>query len=127
PRIPFVDDRKTFEDLSKLGWALVQAHLLKKIPTEPKVDVTKGSFEVEKQAYDENQQRLFINKDQYFSSVPKGVWEFQIGGYQVLDKYLKSRKGRVLTLDEIENIQDVVRVLHFTIRQMQQIDEVWKP
>jgi len=91
------------------------------------VDVTKGSFVVEKPAYDEKQQHLYINKDQYFSPVPKGVWEFQIGGYQVLDKYLKSRKGRVLTLDEIENIQDVVRVLLFTIQHMQQIDEVWKP
>jgi len=127
PRIPFVDDRKTFEALSKLGWELVQAHLLKGIPKEPKVDVTKGGFEVEKPAYDEKQQRLYINKDQYFSPVPKAVWEFHLGGYQVLDKYLKSRKGRTLSLDEIENIQNIVKTLAFTILQMQKIDEGWKP
>jgi hypothetical protein len=45
----------------------------------------------------------------------------------VLDRYLKYRKDRTLTLDEIENIQDVVKVLAFTITQMQKIDEVWKP
>jgi predicted helicase len=126
PRIPFVEDRKTFEILSELGQELVQAHLLKMIPTEPKVSVTKGSFEVEKPTYDEKHQRLYINKDQYFSPVSKEVWEFRIGGYQVLDKYLKSRKDRTLSLDEIENIQHVVKSLAFTIQQMQKIDEVWK-
>jgi predicted helicase len=127
PRIPFVEDRETFEILSELGQELVQAHLLRMIPTEPKVNVTKGGFEVEKPAYDEKHQRLYINKEQYFSPVSEEVWEFQIGGYQVLDKYLKSRKGRTLSLDEIENIQNVVKSLAFTIQQMQKIDDVWQP
>ena len=54
-------------------------------------------------------------------------WNFHIGGYQVLDKYLKSRKGRELSLDEIENIINVVKVLRFTIDQMQEIDATWQP
>ena len=125
PRIPLVDDRETFEILSELGQELLQAHLLKMIPTEPKVEVNKGGFEVEKSAYDKKQQRLYINNDQYFSPIPKEVWEFHVGGYQVLDKYLKSRKGRTLSLDEIENIQNIVKVLAFTIAQMQKIDHSW--
>ena len=44
-----------------------------------------------------------------------------------LDKYLKSRKGRTLSLDEIENIQNIVKTLNFTIMQMQKIDECWQP
>ena len=127
PRIPFVDNPGTFEAVSELGWELVQAHLIIMVPKELKVDVTKGGFEVEKPAYDEKQQRLYINKDQYFSPVPKEVWEFHIGDYQVLDKYLKSRKGRTLSLDEIENIQNIVKTLAFTIRQMQKIDDIWNP
>jgi predicted helicase len=127
PRIPFVDNQETFETLSKLGWALLQAHVLKTIPAEPKVDVTKGSFVVEKPVYEDKQQGLYINTEQYFSPVPRDVWEFQIGGYQVLDKYLKSRKGRTLILDEIEHIQNVVQILTFTIQQMQKIDECWQP
>jgi predicted helicase len=127
PRIPFVDDAETFEKLSVLGWQLVQTHLIKEIPATPKVDINKGSRLVEKPVYDENQQRLYFNKDQYFSPVPKDVWEFYIGGYPVLDRYLKSRKGRTLTLDEIENIQNIVKLLAFTITRMQKIDEVWKP
>ena len=127
PRIPFVKQRKTFEALSALGWELIQAHLLKSIPQELNVAVTKGDFKVEKPAYDSQNERLHINKTQYFSPVPADVWAFHIGGYQVLDKYLKSRKGRTLSLDEIENIQNVVNVLRFTIDQMGRIDVTWKP
>ena len=127
PRIPFVDDRQTFEKLSALGWRLVQAHLLKDIPAQPQVEITRGSDLVDKPTYNAPEQRLYINPQQYFASVPADVWNFHIGGYQVLDKYLKSRKGRQLSLDEIENIINVVKVLRFTIDQMQEIDATWQP
>ena len=126
PRIPFVDERETFEALAALGWELMQAHLLKTIPTALTVDVTAGDFTVEKPRYDPQHERLYINKTQYFSSVPQNVWAFHIGGYQVLSTYLKSRKGRALSLDEIENIQHIVNVLRFTIDQMGRIEECWK-
>ena len=127
PRVPFVNQRKTFEALSALGWELVQTHLLKSVPQELNVEPTPGDFMVEKPTYDAQRERLHINTTQYFAPVPRDVWEFHIGGYQVLDKYLKSRKGRTLSLDEIENIQNVVNVLHFTIDQMERIEECWKP
>ena len=127
PRIPFVDGRTAFETLSQLGWELLQAHLLKLIPGTLKVDVTGGDFTVEIPHYDPQCERLHINKQQSFCPVPADVWGFHIGGYQVLDKYLKSRKGRTLSLDEIENVQSIVNVLRFTIDQMERIDECWKP
>jgi predicted helicase len=127
PRIPFVDDRRTFEKLAALGRQLVQAHLLRDIPATLKVDVTKGSYAVEKPVYAAPQQRLYFNAEQYFAPVPEDVWNFHIGGYQVLDKYLKSRKGRELSLDEKENIMNVIKVLRFTIDRMQEIDEIWRP
>ena len=127
PRIPFVDDRTAFETLSQLGWGLLQAHLLKSIPATLNVDVTGGDFKIEKPRYDPQGERLHINKQQYFRPVPADVWNFHIGGYQVLDKYLKSRKSRTLSLDEIENVQNIVNVLRFTIEQMERIDECWKP
>ena len=70
---------------------------------------------MEKPTYNAPEQRLYINAQRYFAPVPADVWNFHIGGYQVLDKYLKSRKGRQLSLDEIENIINVVKVLRFTI------------
>ena len=127
PRLPFVDDRQLFEKLSKLGWELVQAHLLRDIPATLKVEVTKGSDAVEKPVYASPQQRLYFNAKQYFAPVPEDVWNFHIGGYQVLNKYLKSRKGRELSLYEKENLMNVIKVLRFTIDRMQEIEEIWKP
>jgi hypothetical protein len=127
PRIPFADDRQTFEKLAALGWRLVQAHLLKDIPAQPRVEITRGPGAVDQPAYNAPEQRLYINPQQYFAPVPADVWNFHIGGYQVLDKYLKSRKGRQLSLDEIENVMNVVKVLRFTIDQMREIDEIWQP
>ena len=53
------------------------------------------------------------------------MWEFHIGGYQVLDKYLKSRKGRTLTLDEVDHVSAIADSLAFTLAQMARIDEVY--
>lgn len=54
------------------------------------------------------------------------MWDFHIGGYQVLEKYLKSRKGRELSLAEIEHVRDIARALAFTIAQMPKIDQAYK-
>jgi hypothetical protein len=56
--------------------------------------------------------------------VPEEVWNFHIGGYQVCEKWLKDRKGRVLSAEDIEHYQRVVVALHETIRIMGEIDEV---
>ena len=82
---------------------------------------------VEEPRYDSQHERLHINKTQHFSPVPVDVWAFHIGGYQVLDKYLKSRQGRTLSLDEIERVSNVVNILRFTIDQMERIEECWEP
>lgn len=58
--------------------------------------------------------------------MPPEVWEFHIGGYQVLDKYLKSRKGRVLSLDEINHVAAVADALAVTIEQMAAIDTAYR-
>jgi hypothetical protein len=58
--------------------------------------------------------------------VPQAVWEFHIGGYQVLDKYLKSRKTQELSLDEINHFGAVADSLAFTIEQMAKIDKAYQ-
>lgn len=67
-----------------------------------------------------------INKTQTFKPVPEGVWNFHIGGYQVLDKYLKSRKGRKLSLVEIDTVSSVANSLAFTAAQMEKIDKAYQ-
>jgi len=65
-----------------------------------------------------------INSTQYFGGVPAEVWNFKIGGYQVCDKWLKDRKGRVLSGEDISHYQRVVVALRETIRLMGEIDQI---
>jgi predicted helicase len=68
--------------------------------------------------------RVYINKTQYFEGIAPEVWEFQIGGYQVLHKWLKDRKGRKLKFDDLFHYQKVVVALKETMRLMEEIDEL---
>ena len=68
--------------------------------------------------------KLKINKTQYFERIPDEVYNFHIGGYQVCQKWLKDRKGRELSEEEIEHYQRIVVALNETIRIMAEIDEV---
>ena len=127
PRIPFVKDRNSFEQLSLLGSELIQTHLMKDIPSLGLGNYCgHGNHTVEKMFYSSDDGKLSINPTQYFSDVKKDVWEFRIGGYQVLSKYLKSRKGRQLSQDEITNVENVVNILAFTIQQMKKIDAIYQ-
>jgi len=68
--------------------------------------------------------KLKINRTQYFEGIPEEVYKFHIGGYQVCEKWLKDRKGRKLTEEEIEHYQKVVVALNETIRIMDEVDAV---
>lgn len=126
PRIPFPEDAADFEALSKLGWALIEAHLLREVLTTKLAQYHgKGDHMVEGLRYAAAEQAVWINKTQCFKPVPEAVWNFHIGGYQVLEKYLKSRKGRTLSLDEINHVAAVAASLAFTGAQMAKIDKAY--
>ena len=127
PRVPFPELADDLENLSVLGWALVQAHLLRELPRRGLATYHgKGDHTVEAVRYSSEEQAIWINKTQFFKPVPQAVWDFHIGGYQVLDKYLKSRKGRKLSLDEINHVAAVADSLAFTIEQMAAIDAAYR-
>ena len=127
PRIPFVDTKAQFDELAKLGDGLVNAHLLRK-QKRGKLAVYhgKGEHVVEAVRYSPEEQAIHISKTRHFAPVPPEVWNFHIGGYQVIDKYLKSRKGRPLSLDESNHVGAIADSLAFTIAQMEKIDEAYK-
>jgi predicted helicase len=126
PRVPFPEAKAHFDRLKTLGTALVDAHLLRMVPRQRLAAYHgKGRHEIETVRYSPQEQAIWINKTQHFAPVPEDVWNFHIGGYQVLDKYLKSRKGRVLSLDEIEHVSAVADALAFTITQMAEIDAAY--
>ena len=124
PRIPFPDDNDEFKRLADIGGKLIKAHLLRDHCAGDLAQHagTGTSHKVEKIRYDETAERLYFNQDEYFAPIPPQVFNFQIGGYQPLDKYLKSRKDRTLTLSETETIQKTANAIAFTIEKMKEID-----
>ncbi len=133
PRIPLTSSKGLFRALVRLGSELVALHLLEAdIFKDPKNFITcfpePGSNEVGRVRYDDKNQRVHVNKTQYIQGVPKDIWEFHVGGYQVLQKWLKDRgpkrgqPGRTLTDDDITHYHKVVLALSETIRAMAEID-----
>jgi predicted helicase len=128
PRVPFTRDYNLFLEISKIGEEIGKLHLLE----SPLLDNSiadypiEGEHLVKKPLYDKKTQKLYINDEQYFGNVPQEVWEFVIGGYQVLDKYLKYRKNKKLSREEIEHLLKVITAIKFTIDKMKIADELFK-
>jgi hypothetical protein len=81
-----------------------------------------NQIEPQQPRYDDEHQRVYINSAQYFEGVPADVWAFHIGGYQVCEKWLKDRRGRTLSYDDLTHYQKVVVALAETLRLMAEID-----
>ena len=69
---------------------------------------------------------MSLSKEQYFEGISKKVWEYRIGAYQVMEKYLKDRKGRKLSLDEINHYMKVAKAIRLTIEIQERIDDVYR-
>ncbi|CCA94363.1 type ISP restriction/modification enzyme [Novosphingobium sp. PP1Y] len=122
PRIPFPPSPEVFRKVSEQGEALRRLHLMEdaaigqaKFPFEGEGDsvVDKPRFEGGK---------VWINKDQGFAGVPAIAWDFPIGGYHPAQKWLKDRKGRALSWDDIRHYQKIIKILAETDRIMQGIE-----
>lgn len=131
PRIPFTKDVKLFQKLAALGERLVDLHLLRSSELDPPIARFQGEGDNQVQTgkkglrYDSNAQRAYINEEQYFEGVPTEVWEYPIGGYQVCHKWLKDRKDRCLSLEEIKTYCRIVTALAKTIAIQAQIDTLY--
>ena len=138
PRVPFPRDSKHFRALAKLGAELRALHLMESeklntlITTYPEPGdniitrrLTKDDYELtDSTAGTGRLGRVWLNDTQYFGAVPQTAWNFPIGGYLPAQKYLKDRKNRALTWDEINHYQKIIVALAETAKVMKQIDAV---
>lgn len=124
PCIPYPKDEETFWQLVKLGGELRQIHLLESPVVEKYITTypVGGSNEIGKIKYESG--KVWINNDQHFDHVPKIAWEFYIGGYQPAQKWLKDRKGGVLSFEDIMHYQKIIVALTETDRIMKEIDKI---
>lgn len=121
PRVPLPKTAKEFNRLTAIGQQLIDLHLMnnaqswKCTTTFPEV----GSQQVDFQKWKDGQ--VWINDKQYFGNVPESVWEFYIGGYQPAQKWLKDRKGHILSFDEIKHYLHIIHALEETMKLMKEI------
>ena len=127
PRIPFTKDHRLFSKMSKYGNRLVDLHLLKSSEIDKPISkfCGKGDNKIEKLTYDEMQKQVYFNSSQYIEKVSKDVWEYQIGGYQVCNKWLKDRKGKRLSAKDIKHYCKVVTSLKKIIKIQEEIDGIY--
>ena len=127
PRIPFSADLHLFRGMAKLGRELVDLHLMR----SKKLDKPVARFEgkghglVRKIAYNQKKRLMYINEGQHFGPVGKDIWEYQIGGYQVMDKWLKDRKDHRLALDAIKHYCRIATAIKQTIGLQKKIDALY--
>jgi predicted helicase len=126
PRLPLTSSLDLFRALAKLGGELVALHLMESPKLNKPMTKWRGeapSGEVEKVAYADETVWIDKAKTEGFRGVPEAVWNFHVGGYQVCEKWLKDRKGRQLSADDIAHYQKIVVALAETIRLMAEIDK----
>ena len=126
PRLPLTSSLDLFRALSKLGGELVALHLMESPQLDQHLTTYTGAAApiVDKVSWANN--TVWLDKKQScgFISIPENVWNFHIGGYQVCNKWLKDRKGRTLTDEDLNHYQRIVVALSETIRLMTEIDAV---
>jgi len=126
PRIPYPTDWEKYRDLVEKGEELRQLHLMEDLPSKTGISFpAAGTLQVDCYRWEQN--RVYINSEQYFEGVPESAWNFYIGGYQPAQKWLKDRKGMTLSFEDVKHYQRIIYVLQQTERIMQEIDDIRKP
>ena len=135
PRVPYPKDAEYFEHFRSFGEQLRLLHLmdtstmenLEKKYKDVAVFNHKGNDTIEQCVYvevsDDHPSGVRINSAQTFDNIPSEVWEFYIGGYQPAQKWLKDRRSRTLSYDDIQHYRKIIAILSETNRLMKEIDE----
>ena len=130
PKIPFTDDIKIFNKMVLLGEELIDLHLMKNIPNYQEIRINADTNDyskiveklTSKQRYKNN--RIYINKKLFIEGVDEDVWNYKIGSYQVVDKWLKYRVGKPLELEDLEHLENMIKIIKRTIEIQKELEKV---
>jgi type ISP restriction-modification system protein len=105
---------------------LIDLHLLKTIPNSILSSYPKsGSDKVEYVKYKPDEERIYINEHQFFTNITNDIWNFRIGSYKVLEKWLNGKIRETLELDDVDRFQIIVSVVQETIYIQGKIDKIF--
>jgi len=81
-----------------------------------------GKLEILKTEFEDN--KVWINKHRYIDTIDEKIWNFKIGAFYPVQKYFKDRKGQILALEDIKNIENQIIAISFTIQKMNELDNI---
>jgi len=128
PRVPFTGDYGLFGKMAALGNQLANLHMLKIEVFDALISKYQGegaNSRVEKVNYNENEQRIYINPQKYFDNVSTDLWNYHIGGYQVLKKYLDDRAKAQHDIGDEKTFCRIITAIAKTIELQKSIDEIY--
>ena len=127
PRVPLTGNLSLFAALAELGERLASLHLMESDGDDTPAFPVMGSNRVDREQYTppscDSPGRVYINCRQYFEGVAPETWDLSIGGYRPAEKWLKDRRRRTLSYDDVDHYRRVCAVLAETPRLMARIDE----
>ena len=137
PRIDFDIGESKFEKYANLGQNLIDLHLTKTIPKDKEIDLkfresadkSSPNFTLDKPKYEPNLNKIIVNADLEITGISQEVWDYTIGGYKVLDKWLKYRandKNGAITLSQADftHILNVAKILKATIAIQRELGKI---
>lgn len=114
--------------MAELGQRLIDLHFLKPDAIQNRIAKVRyqgsGHHIVEKILYDESNKQVWINEEQYFENISPEMWNYQIGGYQVLEKYLKDRKEKKLI--DYKRYIEIAEAIAWTIKIQEELDLLYE-
>lgn len=123
PRINFDISKKTFVKLESLGEKLIHLHLMRQIPQDSSImldfrtDNQTPNFTLKKlqskERYKDNM--LILNDNLCIKGVSQAMYDYTIGGYKVIEKWLNYRANYECTKKEIEHLIDMCKIIKATI------------
>ena len=132
PKIPFTDDIDVFTKMVHYGKELIDLHLMEKTPNYQQIRINTNTNDYSsvveklnsKQRYKENENKIYINQTLFIEEVSEEIWEYKIGSYQVIDKWIKYRIGRELDYNDLKLLEDMVKIIKKTIEIQEKLERV---
>lgn len=129
PRVPIINDNsiknddgaffvseKLFNEYVVVGSKLRKLHLMN---NKSQADLSIEPNSQENMVIEDIKYKkgiLHINKNKQITGISEEVWNYNIGGYKVLEKWFKEHKGDLLTIDNFTLIENIVGLLNETIK-----------
>jgi predicted helicase len=133
PRIPFTADYDAFCQMAERGQRLVALHLLEAPDLQGMANLTvgypvAGNDRVERgyPQYNPTEGHVHINPTQYFEGITQAMWDYKVGGYNPLEKWLKDRRGRILSADDRRHYETFATAIGKVLEELPQVESAWQ-